>query len=182
MIGLLEAQTRSEGDFTLPREECPHPEWWRAYDTDSSEVEVSEFVAAMVRLLKPSVVVETGSCYGRTTEAIGKALLLNGRGHCFSLEIDPARVVEAQGRCAGLPVDVIQTESLRYMPPYPVDFAFLDSEFHLRVQEWYHFNPKYAVFHDTGDHYNLREDVESIRNATTVFFPTPRGVCVSWAQ
>jgi hypothetical protein len=172
----------SEAVFTQPRAECPYPEMWSARDTDSSEQEVTDFVHALVRLLKPEFVVETGSCYGFTTEAIGRALQANEHGRAVSLELDPVRARTAAGRCDGLPVKVLNHDSLDYTPPGPVTLAFLDSEFQLRVAEWMLYRPEFAVFHDSGDHYPLRHQIEGLVEGgyvSAVFMPTPRGICLT---
>ena len=73
-----------ESTFTKPHAECPHPEWWSADDDESAEVEVVELVGALVRVLQPEYVVETGTFVGRMAQGIGQALLLNGHGRSTS--------------------------------------------------------------------------------------------------
>ena len=173
---------RPESDFTVPTPECPHPELWAAHDGDSSEVEVTEFVHALVRVLKPELVVETGACYGHTTVAIGRALQQNGRGECVAIKIDPDRARETARRCEGLPVHVLEASSLTYQPAQPVDLAFIDSDFAIREAEWRQLRPRFAVFHDTGSQHVMRHHVSRLAAEgllTPIFLPTPRGVCLT---
>lgn len=68
----------SEARFTPPRPECPYPEWWTSTDVDSTECEVTALVAAFVVALQPELVIETGTAFGQTAEAIGHAVAANG--------------------------------------------------------------------------------------------------------
>src|SRR4051812_32344071 len=131
--------TRPESSWTKPREDCPHPEWWTATDGDSTETEVTELVAAFVRALQPQYVVETGTAFGQTSRAIGKALKRNGHGHLDTLEVDPHRCTQARLVTRGLPVNVIERASLEFKPTRRVDFAWFDSLIELRVPEFYRF-------------------------------------------
>lgn len=103
-----------ESHFTRPRADCPHPEWWHAADVDSTEIEVSELVAAFVRALQPQVVVETGTAWGQTAELAGRALARNRHGHLWTLEPDRLRADHARARCRGLPVTVVDQTSLSW--------------------------------------------------------------------
>jgi hypothetical protein len=175
----------SEGRFTAPRSDCPHPERWHSTDEDSTELEVSELVGAMVTALQPDLVVETGTAFGQTAELIGRALKRNGQGRLVTLEVDPERVQAAKERCHGLPVEVVQASSLEYMPPGPADFAWFDSLTHLRPQEfrrWLpHMHDRTVVgFHDTGPQHPVRgllQPLEEEGLLAPMYLPTPRGVC-----
>ena len=175
----------TEARYTAPREDCPHPERWHSADPDSTEHEVTELVAAMVTALQPDFVVETGTAFGQTAEAIGRALQRNGQGRLVSLEVDPARVAASRARCEGLPVTVEQTPSLDYTPDSPVDFAWFDSLVDLRPEEFRrylpHMHPRTVVgFHDTGPQHRVRDllrPLEAEGLITPLYLPTPRGVC-----
>lgn len=174
-----------ESQFTRPRADCPHPEWWHASDSDSTEHEVSELVAGFVRALQPDVVVETGTAWGQTAQVIGRALERNEHGHLWTLEPDPGRAEFSRRRCAGLPVTVVQQGSLDWQPPAPIDFAWLDSLCQLRVPEFTGWHAQFAPgafvgFHDTGpQHEPLRSQIEALAEKgllRPIFLPTPRGV------
>src|SRR4051812_15337510 len=105
-----------ESRFTRPTALCPNPHRWWSTDDDSTELQVSEMVAGLIRGLQPDYCVETGSAFGQTTETIGKALLKNGHGILHSLETDPGRVAQTRARIDGLPVTVFQMASLDFTP------------------------------------------------------------------
>lgn len=176
----------AESRFTQPRPDCPNPQWWTSADSDSTEVEVTALVAAVVTALQPDYVIETGAAFGQTSEAIGHALLSNGHGRLVTLEVDPARVRQARARCAGLPVEVRQESSLEFTPDSPVDFAWFDSLFDLRPREFERYLPYMHArtvvgFHDTGPQHPVRAQLDLLENRglllSPLYLPTPRGVC-----
>jgi predicted O-methyltransferase YrrM len=180
--------TTSEAVWTAARAECPFPQYWHASDAYSTEDEVTVLVAAMVTALQPDFVVETGSCIGNTTEAIGHALKANGHGRLVSLEIDPAMQAGAQARCAGLPVSVLNVSSMDFTPTENVDFAFFDSDCKLRPLEFERYLPwmhsrTVVGFHDTGPQHPVRELLARLEASgllvSPLYLPTPRGVCFS---
>ncbi len=124
-------QPPRESEFHAPTDLCPHPEWWSAWNAVSTEVEVSMLVAALVRAMQPWFVLEIGSHYGQTTERIAQVIRENGHGQFVSLEINPEMVGSAAQRCwqyVGKEVQIIQTDSLQYVPPRLVDFLFIDGQ------------------------------------------------------
>jgi hypothetical protein len=179
-----DGDSRSEGRFTVPRADCPHPERWHSKDADSTEMEVTFLVGGFVRALQPDLVVETGSAWGQTSQEIGIALQLSKQGVLHTIEPDPVRADHTRQRCEGLPVVVEQMKSLDWTPPGPIGFAWFDSLADLRVQEFRRYRqwlPVGAVvgFHDTGPHQGgLREMVEALEDEglLVMHLPTPRGV------
>jgi predicted O-methyltransferase YrrM len=163
------------------------PAYWTSADSDSTETEVTALVAAFVVALQPEFVIETGTAFGQTTEAIGQALHrhANGHGRLVSLETDPERVEFARARCAGLPVEIRQESSLEYTPECPVDFAWFDSLFHLRPLEFRRYLPwmharTVVGFHDTGAQHPVRGLLAPLEDEgwiVPLYLPTPRGVC-----
>lgn len=121
----------SEAQFTRPHPECPEPELWSAPDSESSETEVADFLQALVRLLKPRIVVETGTFKGHTTLCLARRLRANGRGRVDGLELDGSLARQAAARVAHEGLDdwatVCQTSSLSWQAPGTVDLAFLDA-------------------------------------------------------
>jgi len=166
----------------MPTAWCPKPELWTASDSDSAECEVTELVAAFVRALQPELVVETGTCWGQTAEAIGRALAANGHGRLVSLEVDEERVAASRARCAGLPVEVLCRPSMSWEPSEPIGFAWFDSLLDLRVAEFVHFGPWLEVgslvgFHDTAPHFGTYGAiVEGLPRLRPLTLRTPRGV------
>ena len=165
---------------TAPSPHCPEPQLWHAHDGMATEIEVLELVGAFVRALQPEIVIETGSHRGFGAEAIGQALALNGHGHLWTLEIDPALHAEASERTTGLPVTCLLLPAEEFTPPGPVDFAWFDSETHLRTAEYRRFRPfmhgrSLVGFHDTAPHHGYRPQLDAL-DLQLLDLPTPRGV------
>lgn len=176
-----------ESEWTAPRPDCPHPDRWHSTDSDSTELEVSALVAAFVTALQPDLVVETGTAWGQTAEAIGCALHVNGQGRLVTFETDPDRAVAASERCAGLPVDVRQVPSLEGIAALDgrPGFVWLDSTFELRADELAAIDPKLAPgavvgVHDVGPKFaRFRDQLLAVarrHNMQVMQLPTPRGV------
>lgn len=171
-----------EDRWTAPRADCPHPEFWHSADDESTEYEVTELVAAFVRAIQPEIVVETGTAFGQTAEAIGKALARNGHGRLYTTETNAERAALARVRCATLPVTVIEGSSLDFTPPGEVGFAWFDSLLDLRVREFHALRPHLAPgavvgFHDCGPQHGYRHAVESLTDwLRPIYLRTPRGV------
>jgi hypothetical protein len=176
----------TEDQFTKSDDECPHPEYWHAPDSESAEWEVTRLVAAMACALRPALIVETGSHVGATAEAIGRTLKRASRGQLITIEIDKTLAERTQNRVSGLPVTVVRGSSLDYEPPGPVEFFWLDSDVGIRAEEVRHFLPwttHRTVFgvHDTGPRHCVSKYLcglvaEGIIQPP-VYLPTPRGVC-----
>lgn len=135
-----------------------------------------------MRALQPDYVIETGTCWGQTAEAIGRALHANGHGRLDTLEVDPVKVGASAERCVGLPVTVLCCPSLEYTPPEQVGFAWFDSLMDLRIAEFERYWPQMAVgsfvgFHDTSPNMGtLAAQVDGLTMVRAVHLPTPRGV------
>lgn len=187
-----------ESAHTEPHAVTPNPGLWHAPDNDSTECEVTELVAALVRAIQPELVVETGTAYGFTSAAIGAALRMNGHGRCVSLEVDKDRINTARDRLyvAGVDdlVEVREQSSLDFDPAGPINFALFDSLYELRAAEFRryhqlgHLQPGTIVaFHDwtsgiRGHYKDVRAEVENLRAdglLTPIYVPTPRGLVIA---
>lgn len=134
-------QMPRESDYTAPRPDCPHPEYWEVENNMAAERTVAELVAAFVRAAQPEFVVEIGSHYGQTAELIGRAIRANGHGEFVSLEIDKGMYESATNRCLDVPeATIINIDSLLYIPPKPIDVLFVDGQLK-RVLDIEHFLP-----------------------------------------
>lgn len=111
-----------------PRCVAPH-RLWSAPDKQATEHEVTAFLAALIRLLKPMLVLETGTYEAHTTIAIAEALTLNQRGRAVTFETDAARATQATQRLAPYRdlVTLLPHAMTANDLPGPVDIAFLDS-------------------------------------------------------
>ena len=113
-----------------PHPRCAKPHaLWSAPDKDATEVEVTQFIGAFVRLLKPTVVVETGTYRGHTTAAIAAALSDNGVGRVVTYETDTTRALAARESLARWfdAVTVTNAALTEGNCPRSVELAFLDS-------------------------------------------------------
>src|SRR5260370_29676127 len=70
--------------------ECPQPELWRMLDSQTTEVEVLDFLKTLVTTLTPKLVVETGTFLGHATIKLAEGLKENGFGKVITIECDPA--------------------------------------------------------------------------------------------
>lgn len=167
---------------------CPHPEWWHAENDTGTEIEVSEFIGGLVRLIQPEICVETGSYYGQTSVKIGEALAKNGHGKLYTLESVDGVYEIACGATRGLPVQCVLTESRKWTPPGTIDFLFLDSNDDRRL-EFEHFLPwleRGSVFclHDTNAPHHASEMFKELLyrhfdKLVGVEFHNPRGLFIA---
>lgn len=180
----------SEAVFTGPTATCPHPERWRAPDAWATEEEVTAFLAALCRLLRPSRVLETGTYAGHTAQAMGEVLAEHG-GHLDTLEIDYARAQRVSATLVGLPVTVHAVDSADFVPDAPYDLCFFDSDPAIRASEMSRFRRHVTpgaiwLLHDTASHPSLRDDLSTLvlRGVIGAWieFSTPRGLAMGmWA-
>jgi predicted O-methyltransferase YrrM len=179
-----------ESRWTPARDWCPHPEYWHSPDSEATEVEVSEFIGSLVRMIQPDFVLETGTYMGHTTLEIARALYMNGHGRGISLEADGNLAAEAQRRLQNFmgsnnTVQVLNMNSMEYNPIENIDFAFFDSWQEGRILEFEKFynagwlkKGAIVAFHDTAPHHQVRKSiVEGGHDYFTIIdFHTPRGL------
>jgi predicted O-methyltransferase YrrM len=164
------------------------------YGEMSAEVEVLEFLYALVRLLKPDLCVETGAHRGLSAWHIGRALRENGAGRLVTCEIDGRLCEEARERCAGLPVEVRCESSLELEVAGEIDFLFIDSDLALRVREVRRFLPALSrravvALHDTAMTVETQPELARYQADLTALgeecallllpLPTPRGLTLA---
>lgn len=182
-VKLRSEESLRESRWTQPRDSCPRPEWWHAIDYMSTELEVIEAIAALVRALQPEYVVETGTFRAQLTRAVGKALKRNGHGRIVSLEVDDDLVREGRRLCRRLPVEIRPQSSLEFEPEQAIDFAWFDSIRALRDLEFRRYYPwmhQWTIvgFHDTAAHHPTRQLIDELEAEgllTSIDFPSPRG-------
>ena len=161
------------------------------FDGWTAEVETLEFLYALVRLIKPRLVLETGTWRGFAAAAMGRALRENGRGKMVTIECDLYSHREAAGLIARTNlldiVEVIHGSSLEFELSESADFLLFDSDLSIRGAEYEHFRPFFApgaliLFHDTSfEHRVVRDDLGPLFQKGELdgfFLSTPRGLSI----
>ena len=175
-------------ESTIPSPFQPLTRKFTMVDRVGAETDVLFFLKALVHLIKPSFVLETGTYRGATAAAIGEALRATGNGRMVTLECDPYYAVHSRANLAGLPVEVVNASSLDYVPDGPIDLLFLDSTRPARVHEFRRFRHLLSrealiVWHDSApEHTVVHRDIEDLVSAGdihAVLLPSPRGLTVS---
>lgn len=158
--------------------------YWHSVNGNVCEIEASIFIAALVRLIQPEFVVESGSFEGQTTKYIGMALRENGHGTLESLEIDEGLSKVAANRCVEYPVRVININSFDYIPDKLIDLLYIDGDYN-RDGDVRHFLPYMAggsiiVVHDMIAPINIpqRENIIKMCGDEHILFNIPRGLLV----
>lgn len=169
------------------RQECPEVERWSAPDVMASEVEVSSFLASLVHLLKPDLVVEAGTYHGDTAEAIARALLRERRGSLVTIEVnDELAGLAAQRLEQWSHVAVLHRDALLVATAEPIDLLFVDTADY-RMEQIEHFKQFASVrcvivCHDTQSE-SLRRELNLLHTKGVtepwLFLPTPRGLGLS---
>lgn len=100
-----------------------------ADDEMASEHEVYDLLYALVRLLKPRVIIETGTYKGGAAKAMARAAKENEIGGVFTCDIDREKILALDGISLDLPVCAYIAEGVDFVTWFKdgVDFAFIDS-------------------------------------------------------
>jgi predicted O-methyltransferase YrrM len=140
----------------------PHPPGYSMFNSGSTEVEVAEFLYSLVKLVKPERVLETGTHFGVSAAYMGQALKENNKGHMWTLEVMQEFVDASRQLWQDLDVhqwvECVRWPSLDYAPdPMGYELIFLDSEPHLRFDEFVRFWPSlkpggFILIHDLHPH------------------------------
>jgi hypothetical protein len=146
------------------------PEFWlnppgfTMFNTSGVECEVGEFLWALVRLMKPDRILETGTSYGVSAAYLSSALRENRRGRLVTLDGTPAYQEVAKKLCDALGnqefVEMVTVDSRDYNPGAQVfDMLFLDTEPPYRWGELVRFwknlrEGGLVVMHDLHPHMN----------------------------
>ena len=179
-------------EYHRPTTECPHPERWHMYDSMSAEVEVLDFLKALVTTVKPELVVETGTFSGLSTLRIAEGLKENGLGRVITCEWDRKVYEAARKRFAesglGKWIDARNESSLEMKVDGRIDMLFCDSDVPLREQEVRRFLPQInpyglILMHDASSAMKsvregaLRLELEGL--VSVLLLPTPRGLVLA---
>jgi predicted O-methyltransferase YrrM len=175
------------------------------FNDAGTEVEVSEFLYSLARMIKPSFVLETGTHIGVSSVFIAQALEDNSKGTITTFEIIPQHFNASQQlfgetnllhRVNGILQDAQKFDTAGLA----IDFLFLDSEPQLRFDEFIKFWPNvvpggFIVVHDLhpslghsgqthhgqydwpyGDFRKKLGPYIKNHSVQTISFPTPRGL------
>lgn len=181
-----------QAEYTPPTPECPHPELWRMVDSQSSEVEVLDFLRSLVMTVKPHLIVETGTFIGHSTIRMAEGLKANGFGRIITIEHDPDIFAKAKERIdssgLGSWIEYRNESSLESRIDGTIDIFFSDSHLTIREQEIRRFLPQISPYgliliHDASSHFQVvREAVLRLEREgliSVVFLPTPRGLVIA---
>lgn len=124
---------------------------YTVHDGTAAEKEVQLFLAALVCVLRPRLIVETGCYLGYTTLQLGVvAQMVGPECRVVSCDTDPLHVHEARMRCAGWPVEVRECAGADLTELREADLVFSDSVYEAREQEVVLAKPgAIVVVHDT---------------------------------
>lgn len=184
-------------DFAQPEyvgatPECPHPEWWQMVDSQSSELEVLDFLKSIVLTTKPRLIVETGTFIGYSAIKMAEGLRANGFGKLITIEFDPDIFAKAKQRIdlSGLRdwIEYRNASSLDTPIDGTIDLLFSDSHLTIREQEIRRFLPQIdsrglILVHDASSHFKvvreaaLRLEQEGL--ISVVLLSTPRGLVIA---
>ena len=132
---------------------------WTEYDEVAAEAEMGEFLYGFIRMLKPKLVVETGTYKGHTTMRLAEAITANQYGKLHSCDIQPGKFVTCQDPRQLLDVSFHLCSSLDLLELRDADFVFSDSDQNLRAAEYALVKPGCVfVVHDTHRTYSHLHD------------------------
>ncbi len=179
-------------EYVAATPECPHPEWWQMVDSQSSELEILDFLKSIVITAKPRLIVETGTFIGYSAIKMAEGLKANGFGKLITIEFDPDIFAKAKQRIdlSGLRdwIEYRNASSLETPIDGTIDLLFSDSHLTIREQEIRRFLPQIdprglILVHDASSHFKvvreaaLRLEQEGL--ISVVLLSTPRGLVIA---
>ncbi len=164
---------------------------WSRFDSKTPEVEVLDFIHALVRLVKPAMALESNTWLGLTTCAIAMAQRANGFGHLTTLEADPDALAAGMRSIAGYGLEAHVTAIGGANPTPPADqrfdFVVYNSSVAHQIEDMIRLREQLApgcvvVICEAADHIPRNpEAIQSLLDRkllTGMTLPTPRGVFV----
>lgn len=179
-------------EWTPPTPECPHPERWHMLDAQSAEVEVLDFLKSLILLLKPELIVETGTFIGHSALMMAEAMEANGLGRIITIECDPVVFKKANEQIDGSKlrrrIEYRNGSSLDEKIDGEIDILYSDSDLNIREQEVRRFLPQIkpgglVLIHDASSHFKvvraaaMRLEEEGL--LSIVLLSSPRGLCLA---
>jgi predicted O-methyltransferase YrrM len=164
--------------LNITKEVSDPTDQWKMFNDAGTEVEVSEFIYSLVRMIKPTAVLETGTHIGISSSYIAQALKENKKGDLITCEVNETLVRNAQKLWEDLGLeDLITVVRIRpsnlnnainsYSDPQPelnnlladktFDLVLLDSEPQIRFNEFLKYFDKvnpggFILIHDLHPH------------------------------
>lgn len=179
-------------EYTPPTPECPHPELWRMLDSQTTEVEVIDFLKSLITTVKPNLVVETGTFLAYSTIKMAEGLRENGFGRIITVESDPAIFARAKERIGasglGKWIEYRNESSMDTRIDEMIDILFSDSHMRGREQEIRRFLPwvkprGLILIHDASSHFQIvRQAAQRLEQEgliSLILLPTPRGLVIA---
>jgi Methyltransferase domain len=148
---------------------------WSIDDGASAELEMGEFLHGLVRMLKPDLVVETGTYRGMTAYTMALACQFNGLGRVVTC--DPVRHSDMDVFLENDYLTYIQGSSLDLPELRLADLVFSDSLVPLRIEEYKLVKPGCVfVVHDTNNADDWTPKLQNwVRSEGGLTFPCGRG-------
>jgi len=150
----------------------------------STERELRALLTALVRVVKPSLVVETGCYVGRGTEALVRGVIDNGFGRVVTCDTDHGMVARTVGHVGALhafnaPCEARCCAGIDLPELIDADLVFLDSDYANRYPEFERVKPgAVVVAHDALHSYdaNVSPHEGWIREVGGLVLGTYRGL------
>lgn len=169
---------------------CLHPQIYSMNSRIGTEIEVISFLRTLTLMLKPKVILETGTYNGNGTIAFAEGVIANGFGKVISIEYDNELAKKIKRKLEGYPVEIICGNSLAYTPSQKIDILFLDSKRTIRKNEFLRFKPflhdnSLIIWHDSSyreRNHAVYDAICELYNASIIdkiMLPTPRGITLS---
>jgi len=190
-------QLSTKGEFVQqewvsPTLECPFPGRWKMFNAQSAELEVLDFLKALVTTVKPDLIVETGTFVGHSTVSMAQGLRQNGFGRIITAEFDPVVFAKADENIqeSGLAswIDNRCASSLQLNVEGTIDLFYSDSEVTIREAEVRRFLPQIKeggliLIHDANSSFRVVREaalkLEKEGLLSVLLLPTPRGLVVA---
>ena len=121
---------------------------WEVHDGTASEIEMTDFLYGLVRMLKPKLIVETGTYRGHAAMSMAEACLENSFGKVVSCDIENHNVFNPLPDLCDLRI----SSSLDLPELRTADLVYSDSLVPLRPKEYELVKPGCVfVVHDTNN-------------------------------
>lgn len=169
---------------------CAHPQLFSMNSRVGSESEVITFLKSLTTVIKPNLILETGTYNGNGTIAFAEGVIENGFGKVISIEFDEELAQNAKRKFAEYPVEIVCGSSLSYTPNNLIDILFLDSKRSIRKEEFLRYKPflhkhSLIIWHDSSyreRNHLVYDSVNELYEAgiiDRILLPTPRGITLS---